>query len=207
MSDVLLLNADARPISFLPPSTECWQNAMTRLYKGEAEVLHTYDDWEVHSPSVTMLVPSVIILKKQIKKVRTWIARDNTAQRDLVFLRDLYVCQYCGDQFPRKSLTLDHVTPRYNGGRTKWDNVSTSCSACNCKRGHDERIQPHTKPYRPTYDQLISNMMKFPITIPALEWNYYLGWEENLVRVINPKNNKKYSSLNDDFNFGLFRLE
>ena len=88
MSDVLLLNADARPISFLPPSTECWQNAMTRLYKGEAEVLHTYDDWEVHSPSVTMLVPSVIILKKQIKKVRTWIARDNTAQRDLVFLRD-----------------------------------------------------------------------------------------------------------------------
>ena len=102
MSHVLLLNADARPISLLPLSTEIWQDAMIRLYKGEAEVLHSYDDWEVHSPSVTMAVPSVVILKNQIKLSRPWIARDNTAQKDLVFLRDLYVCQYCNEQFPRR---------------------------------------------------------------------------------------------------------
>src|SRR5258708_5166638 len=148
MSDVLLLNADARPISFLPPSTETWQDAMTRLYKGEAEILHTYESWEIHSPSVTMKVPSVIILKEQIKKMRTWIARDDTAQRDLVFLRDMYVCQYCNEQFPRKSLTLDHVTPRHHGGRTTWTNVSACCSPCNCRRGCDERIQPRIKPYK-----------------------------------------------------------
>lgn len=198
----LLLNANATPMSFLPISSISWQEAIKFIVCGAAETLHTYDDWNVHSPSTTMAVPSVIILKDQVKAaMRSWIARDEAGpQRHLVFLRDMYECQYCNEQFPRKLLTLDHVVPRYHGGRTTWNNVSTSCEPCNCRRGHDMRVQPRVKPYKPTYSQLIKNMRKFPITVPSEFWNWYLGWEDSLVRVVDPQSGKL---TNENFDFGV----
>lgn len=198
---VLLLNADATPVSFLPISSISWQEAIKFIFIGSAEPLHNYDDWVVHSPSTTMNVPSVIILKKQVRALRTWVARDaGGPQRHLVFLRDLYVCQYCGEQFPRKLLTLDHVVPRYHGGRTTWNNVVSACEFCNCKRGHDMRIQPKVKPFRPTYSDLIKNMRKFPISLPALEWNYFLGWDMSKIRLVDPRSGK---TVNENVDFGI----
>jgi 5-methylcytosine-specific restriction endonuclease McrA len=201
MHDVLLLNADARPVSFLPLSAENWQNAMIRLYKKEAEVLHEYENWDIHSPGKIWKVPSVIILKQQVKKMRSWVARDESAQKNLVFLRDMFVCQYCNQQFPRKTLTLDHVKPRFHGGRTKWTNLVSACSSCNTKKGHDLSVKPLKLPEKPTYGDLIKNMKKFPITIPHKSWNYYLGWNEELIRLINPKTVK--TNMHDIFDLGL----
>ena len=45
-----------------------------------------------------------------------------------VFLRDKFSCQYCGSNV---ELTFDHLLPRSKGGETNWDNVVTTCSACN----------------------------------------------------------------------------
>jgi 5-methylcytosine-specific restriction endonuclease McrA len=197
----LLLNANATPISFLPISSISWQEAVKFIYTSAAEPVHIYDNWHVHSPSTTMAVPSVIILKDQIRTVRSWIARDTGGpQKHLVFLRDMYICQYCNEQFARRDLTIDHVLPRFHGGRTTWTNVTTCCSSCNCRRGHDVRIQPKVKPYRPTYSDLIKNMRKFPVTLPDMTWNYYIGWDETLVRIVNPRGPEM---LNDNVDFGL----
>ena len=201
MKPVLLLNADATPVSFLPISSITWQDAIKFIFVGSAEPLHTYDDWIVRSPSTIMKVPSVIILKKQVRAIRTWVARDaGGPQRHLVFLRDNYFCQYCNEQFPRKLLTLDHVIPRYHGGRTTWNNVTTCCSVCNSRRGHDMRIQPNTKPFRPTYSDLIKNMRKFPVSLPSLEWNWYVGWSPDKIRLVNPKSKKV---MNENIDFGI----
>ena len=201
MNHTLLLNADALPISFIPISCITWQEAIKFVYVNAAEVLHTYEDWTVSSPSVTMLVPSVILLKEQVKVVRTWAPRETSGpQKHLVFLRDMYVCQYCNEQFPRSKLTIDHVLPKFYGGKTKWDNVVASCSTCNHKRGHDFNIRPRIAPFRPTYSDLIKNMRKFPISLPHVSWNYYLGWDEGKIRLINPKSNK---TINDNFDFGI----
>ncbi len=201
MNEVLLLNADAQPISFLPISSVAWQEAVKFVYVGAAEVLHTYEDWLVHSPSTTMEVPSVIILKDQVKVTRKWSARDGGGpQKHLVFLRDMYVCQYCNEQFPRGKLTIDHVVPRFHGGKTKWDNITTACEACNHKRGHDLRVRPRTEPFRPTYGQLLKNMRKFPVSLPHPTWNYYLGWDEDKVRLVNPRNGRV---MNENFDFGI----
>jgi 5-methylcytosine-specific restriction endonuclease McrA len=201
MSQVLLLNADARPISFLPISSIPWQEAIKFTFSGTAEVLHSHEDWFVHSPSTTMAVPSVIILKDQIKTIRTWVARDGGGpQKHLVFLRDLYVCQYCNEQFPRRNLTIDHVVPRFHGGRTKWENITTACGKCNCIRGHDMSIQPRVKPYKPTYSDLIKNMRQFPVSLPAKEWNWYLGWPDDKIRFVNPQSHKV---MNENFDFGI----
>ncbi|MDZ7748339.1 MAG: HNH endonuclease [Halofilum sp. (in: g-proteobacteria)] len=57
-----------------------------------------------------------------------------------LFLRDRHLCCYCGDLFQGRSalLTRDHVMPLSRGGSDAWDNVVTSCRACNQKK--DDRL-------------------------------------------------------------------
>lgn len=186
-NEVLLLNANATPVSWLPLSSISWQNAVRLIWLDVVEVLHTYDDWVVHSPSTIITVPSVVMLRKQVSGFRRWLAREDSPQPHLVYLRDLFVCQYCRKQFPRSLLTIDHVTPKMYGGRTVWQNVASACSPCNSRRGSDIRIRPMMMPYRPTYFQLVKKLKSFPIIIPDLTWNYYLQWNEDLVRMIHPR--------------------
>lgn len=188
MTQTLLLNADARPLTYLPLSTLSWQDAIKMVYLDTALVLETYENWTVRSPSIEMPVPAVIMLRTQAQNVRQWTARDQIApQRHLVFLRDRYTCQYCHRQFPRSQLTLDHVIPRFHGGKTRWEQVTTSCSPCNGRRGCDIRIQPKTKPFRPTYSQLISNMRQFPTIMPHPAWISWLGWDAEKVQIVDPR--------------------
>ncbi|MFX9589426.1 HNH endonuclease, partial [Acinetobacter baumannii] len=49
-----------------------------------------------------------------------------------LFLRDRFVCQYCGSP---DHLTFDHVVPRRLGGRTTWENIVTACAPCNLAKG------------------------------------------------------------------------
>lgn len=48
-----------------------------------------------------------------------------------LFQRDGYLCMYCGDQFPYRELSRDHVTPFSQGGQDVWSNVVTACVRCN----------------------------------------------------------------------------
>jgi hypothetical protein len=187
----LLLNADATPISLIPMSVIGWETACKYIYTKHAEPLHFYDDWIVHSQYEEYKVPAVMILKEQVYvkrrlKCETNANADSPASR-LVFLRDGYVCQYCSGKFGYKDLTIDHVLPRKNNGKTIWTNVSTACSSCNGRRGHDTRIQPKTKPFRPTYGHLVKMMKRFPMAMPHPTWNYYLGWDEDLVQLVKPQ--------------------
>jgi 5-methylcytosine-specific restriction endonuclease McrA len=34
-----------------------------------------------------------------------------------------------------RALNYDHVLPRVRGGRTEWENIVTSCYACNDRKG------------------------------------------------------------------------
>lgn len=52
-----------------------------------------------------------------------------------IFRRDGGKCQYCGREFPKRDLTIDHVIPRSLGGTSRWDNVVCSCGSCNRKKG------------------------------------------------------------------------
>jgi 5-methylcytosine-specific restriction endonuclease McrA len=138
-----------------------------------------------------MLVPSVCILKEQIKIKRRKRLDDNGGpSSNLLFLRDNFTCQYCGNIFPRSQLTQDHVLPRKFGGRTTWNNMTSSCGPCNNKRGHDVRMKPANRPYRPTYEQLNKMARKYPVTMAVIEWNYYLGWLPELVEIVRPRSAK-----------------
>lgn len=48
-----------------------------------------------------------------------------------LFQRDGYLCMYCGNHFPKRHLSRDHVSPLSQGGPNQWNNVVTACIRCN----------------------------------------------------------------------------
>ena len=44
-------------------------------------------------------------------------------------------CIYCGKTYDLCELTLDHVHPKYHGGRDDTSNLVCSCSSCNQEKG------------------------------------------------------------------------
>ncbi len=53
-----------------------------------------------------------------------------------LFLRDAFLCMYCGGKFNNHSLTRDHVIPISKGGRDRWSNVVSACRSCNTRKGN-----------------------------------------------------------------------
>ena len=76
-------------------------------------------------------VPRVIVLTSYDRLPR----RAVRFSRFNIFARDQNRCQYCGGNFSRTELNLDHVIPRAQGGRSSWENVVCSCLRCNRIKG------------------------------------------------------------------------
>ena len=169
MSDVLVLNADAQPVSYLPLSAIQWKEAITFMYLDKCEVLEWYDDWVVRSASWETKVPAVIMLKEFMRRRR----RPRFSKVNL-YIRDLYTCQYCSLEFPRQHLTLDHVRPLSMGGRTKWDNIVAACQRCNTAKGNKMIMKPKRKPYEPDYYELVSKRKQLEFNLRHPSWNNYL---------------------------------
>ena len=47
MADVLLLNADGNPVSYMPLSTLTWEDAIKYMVLDKADVLMWHDNWIV----------------------------------------------------------------------------------------------------------------------------------------------------------------
>ena len=174
----LALNADFRPLSYFPLSLWSWQDTVKAVFLERVNVVSEYD-YEVHSPSFAMQLPSVIALKQYVPLNRT-----PAFTRFNVFLRDGFSCQYCGGSFKAEDLTFDHVIPRSRGGRTTWDNVVTACAPCNLRKGHgiSERVGmfPLKKPMRPSNYLLQELGRAFPPNFLHESWRDFLYWDTEL---------------------------
>lgn len=189
MADVLVLNADAQPLSVLSISTLSWQEAIKVYFLDRVSIIEKYSDWIITSPSMKMHVPSIIMLRDYIK-----VGKSVRFSRYNLFLRDDFMCQYCQKDFSGKAyeLTLDHFVPRSHGGKTVWDNSVAACSACNTKKANQREMKPKQYPYKPTYFELAEKRKKFPIQIPQMSWNQYLQWPEDLIVL---RNNNKIKNI------------
>ncbi|WP_111396728.1 HNH endonuclease [Humitalea rosea] len=174
----LVLNADFRPLSYFPLSIWSWQDAVKAVWLDRVSVLSEYET-AVHSPRMTMRLPSVIALKEYIPS-----ARRPAFTRFNVFLRDEFSCQYCGVDRPSHDLTFDHVIPRSRGGRTTWENVVTACGPCNLRKAamlpKECRMYPRQTPRQPTSWELQDNGRSFPPNYLHESWRDYLYWDSEL---------------------------
>ena len=62
----LVLNADFRPLSYLPLSLWPWQEAIKAAFLDRVVVVAEYDTL-VRSPSIQFRIPSVVVLKDYVK--------------------------------------------------------------------------------------------------------------------------------------------
>ncbi|HRJ11664.1 MAG TPA: HNH endonuclease [Alphaproteobacteria bacterium] len=174
----LVLNADYRPLSYFPLSVWSWQDAVKAVFLDRVAIISEYDT-EVHSPSFSMRLPSVIALKDYIPNERA-----PAFTRFNVFLRDHFTCQYCGHRFPTHELTFDHVIPRTKGGRTNWLNVVTACSACNVRKAAKDLYKCGMRlmnaPRQPSAFELQANGRAFPPNFLHETWRDYLYWDSEL---------------------------
>jgi len=107
---------------------------LQRLYEPEAH------DW-VQTVRMQIAVPKIIRLYgyDRLPKYQVRLNRRN------IFARDHNQCQYCGRSFSSSELSLDHVTPRSQGGRDSWQNLVCACTKCNAKKGGRTPVQAHMK--------------------------------------------------------------
>ena len=171
----LVLNADYTPLSYYPLSLWPWQTAIKAVFLERVDIVASYAR-EVHSPSWTMPIPSVIALRQYVKPNEF-----PAFTRFNLFLRDRFTCQYCGSPH---QLTFDHVTPRRLGGRTSWENVTTACAPCNLRKGGRTPEQAGMplllKPIRPTSWHLQERGRAFPPNYLHETWRDWLYWDVEL---------------------------
>lgn len=162
-SPVLVLNQNYEPLNVCRA-----RRAVVMLWGGKAEVLENNSDI-MHSPSVSIRIPSVIRLVYMIKRPRM----QRRLSRREVFIRDNYTCQYCGQE--TRDLTIDHVVPRFLGGEHTWENLASACKSCNQRKagrppdkaGMKLRRKPFAPPPGPHY-----LMYQLPMNHP--EWQKYV---------------------------------
>ena len=171
----LVLNADYRPLSYYPLSLWPWQEAVKAAWLERVDIVAEYDD-VVRSPSTTIRIPSVVVLKDYVKpQKRVAFTRFN------LFLRDEFMCQYCG---ATGDLTFDHVIPRARGGVTSWENVVAACSKCNLRKGSRSLRQVgmslRRAPRQPAAEELRNMGRKFPPNHLHETWLDFLYWDAEL---------------------------
>ena len=120
---VLILNASYEPLHVCSV-----KRAITLLMQEVAERVLD-DDRVLRTPSRTVPVPSVIRLRRYVRRPHRQRVAFN---RKNVLRRDDHACQYCGTR--AHDLTLDHVLPRSRGGPTSWENVVACCRRCNAHK-------------------------------------------------------------------------
>ena len=174
----LVLNADFRPLSYFPLSLWSWQDAIKAVFLDRVNIVSEYKR-QVHSPSLSMRLPSVVSLKQYIPATRR-----PAFTRFNVFLRDGFQCQYCGGGFASEELTFDHLVPLSRGGRTLWTNVVTACQSCNLLKGNrtpgECRMRPLRPVVQPTPYQLQENGRAFPPNFLHQSWRDFLYWDSEL---------------------------
>ena len=174
-NSALVLNADYRPLSYLPLSVWPWQDAVKAKFLDRVEVVAEYEE-TVRSPSISLRIPSVVVLRDYVRP-----SKCAPFTRFNLFLRDEFSCQYCGK---RGEMTFDHVLPRCRGGQTTWENVVAACSACNFKKGSRDlkasNMKILKKPSKPSVELLMNKGRKFPPNYLHDSWMDFLYWDSEL---------------------------
>jgi 5-methylcytosine-specific restriction endonuclease McrA len=173
MENVLLLNVTYEPLKVIN-----WKRAVTLLIMGKVEVLEEYSK-EIRSVSFSVKLPAVVRLLRLVKRPKAPVR----FSRQNIYIRDRYICQYCGRKFPPEELTYDHVIPKSRGGRTVWANIVTCCVKCNSAKGgrtpSEARMRLIREPTRPSWLPFLRITVGLK-DMPS-SWRDYLYWNVELV--------------------------
>ena len=123
----LLLNSSYEPMKVIS-----WQKALILWFQGKVEVVEFHPAF-ARSVRSSFQLPSILRLKSYVRPRSYGAVR---FCRENVYIRDNFTCQYCGERFSSKHLTLDHVVPASKKGPKNWTNVVAACRCCNQRKAN-----------------------------------------------------------------------
>jgi 5-methylcytosine-specific restriction endonuclease McrA len=153
-----------------------WRDAISMWIAGRVEIIEEYANRFIGVIGGVLPMPAIVrFVKGTVRKryrMRVKFSRGN------VYLRDHGRCQYCGRHVPRDEATYDHVTPKAQGGKTKWANIVIACYTCNQRKADRTPAQARMKllraPERPKSLPGVSNDITYQPEMPEV-WRGYLG--------------------------------
>jgi len=107
---VLLLNQNYEALNICNICNICNIRRAAVLLGGEKAEMLENGRGELRTSQAIFDIPTVIRLIYMVKRP----IQQHRLSRQEVFLRDGYICQYCGKK--TKDLTIDHVMPHHKGG-------------------------------------------------------------------------------------------
>lgn len=151
----LTLNASYEPLTLVTT-----RRAVRLVLDRKAEIVEVEGRRRFRSENTELPVPSVIRLVRYVHVPRRFRRQ---VTNTFLFARDRYCCMYCGrhrsELRGRHFLTRDHILPISRGGGNTWDNVVTSCSPCNNRKGdrlpREAGMRLLTEPGEPNYVHLV----------------------------------------------------
>lgn len=174
---------------FIPVSVTSLKRAFILLYGGAAKAVdkdyETFDFKSWSDVSVAKEEDCIKTVTKIIKAPRViillryegYFKKQPKFNRINIFRRDNSDCQYCGVRFPKQELTIDHVIPKSQGGKSVWDNVVCCCAKCNRKKGGKTPRQANmkllNKPVKPKWGPFSNVFIK---AIRYKEWEPFLNF-------------------------------
>ena len=151
---VIVLNADYTYLHSIN-----WKRAINLVKKGKVEVLKNTDQ-VIAGFNEKVCVPLIVRLMRFVRRI---YKNKIPLQRKNIFVRDEYICQYCGKNC-KTSPTIDHIIPRSRGGEQSWKNSVTACIKCNQKKGNktptEAKMALIKKPIQPTINEFALRKMK-----------------------------------------------
>lgn len=169
-NNILLLNIDATIISFIS-----LKKAISLIIKDKAKIINFYENSNILHPILNIKKPKLLILKYYVR-IPYHKAKLN---RQNVFLRDNFQCQYCGEKVSIKTGTIDHIVPKSNRNYPgiSWENVVVSCRKCNCKKAdkipEEAGMSLLKHPISPTVECLLKNNKEAKIIIESFKSNCF----------------------------------
>lgn len=181
---VLLVNRHFSPVCVAPV-----RRSIVLLYSGAARALdehgegHDFERWKdlpvrgaddsIALVNGALRAPRVLHLVRYERQPRVAVR----LTRKNLMLRDQHQCQYCARRLAARDLNVDHVHPRSRGGRDAWENLVTSCRACNLKKGQrtpeEANMRLLREPRMPRWTTSAHILMLQPE--PFEEWSPFLA--------------------------------
>jgi len=165
----LVLNRNWQPVNVATVARALvlvWSDT-ARVVDPQDYQLYEWEDWAkltpqddqpfIRSVSQRIRIPEVITLREFNRLPATTVA----FSRRNIFKRDRMTCQYCGCRPRGDELTIDHVVPRAQGGKSTWDNCVLACMRCNHSKadrtperaGMRLQVPPKHPTWNPIYSQ------------------------------------------------------
>lgn len=116
----------ANKANFVCPETYGLQDIDTWINRPVNE-----EDGFITTASSRIALPRVIVTTyDRIPKTKVKFSRRN------LWKRDRHRCQYCGKRPRNDEITIDHVIPRSQGGKTCFNNCVLACIKCNKRKNN-----------------------------------------------------------------------